>query len=119
MSLDRLQAEENAKEESARADMKQHADKLIQGFEKLDESHGKRAVWELVQNACDLSDNCEIVIDFSKDLFSFSHNGKPFISRTLISLIKQVSSKSTENKNEVGQFGTGFITTHSFGKKFV
>ena len=119
MSFDRLIAEEKAKTESAKADMKQHADKLIQGFEKLDESHARRAIWELVQNASDLSENCEIIIDFSNDYFSFSHKGKPFTSNTLTSLIKQVSSKiSKDNTDEIGQFGTGFITTHSFGKKF-
>lgn len=117
MSFDRNQAEENAKRESAMADMKQHADKLIQGFEKLNDSHAQRAVWELVQNACDLSDKCEIIIDFSNKLFAFTHNGAPFTSNTLISLIKQVSSK-TDKEKEIGQFGTGFITTHSFGKKF-
>lgn len=116
--FDRTHAEEIAKKESARADMKQHADKLIQGFEKLNETHARRAIWELVQNACDLSEQCEIVINFSNNTFSFSHNGKPFTSKTLISLIKQVSSKSSEKKeDEIGQFGTGFITTHSFGKK--
>lgn len=116
---DRQEAVKLAKHESAKADMKQHADKLIQGFEKLDESHARRAIWELVQNASDLSDDCEITIDFSKDSFTFSHKGKPFTTNTLISLIKQVSSKtSNDNTEEIGQFGTGFITTHSFGKKF-
>jgi hypothetical protein len=117
--LQRQQAVIRAKDESAVADMKQHADKLIQGFEKLDESHARRAIWELVQNASDLSDSCEITIDFSNGSFTFSHKGKPFTSNTLISLIKQVSSKTPDkNSEEVGQFGTGFITTHSFGKKF-
>src|SRR5258706_10650192 len=92
-NFDRTHAVKEARKKSARADMKQHADKLIQGFEKLNESHAKRAVWELVQNACDLSDHCEVVIDFSKNGFSFTHNGKPFTSETIISLIKQVSSK--------------------------
>lgn len=118
MNLDRTKAEAIAKEESAIADMKQHADKLIQGFEKMDDSHAKRAVWELVQNACDLTEECKITIDFRNGGFSFSHNGKPFTSKTLISLIKQVSSKPPESTDDVGQFGTGFITTHSFGKKF-
>ena len=118
-NFDRTLAVDEARKKSARADMKQHADKLIQGFEKLSESHAKRAVWELVQNACDLSDHCEIVIDFSNDQFSFTHNGKPFSSETLISLIKQVSSKTPDKTDDVGQFGTGFITTHSFGKKFI
>ena len=117
MNFDREYAEKEAKLISAKADMKQHADKLIQGFEKLDETHAKRAIWELVQNACDLSPHCEIEIDFSNNGFSFSHNGKPFNFETLISLIKQVSSKPPDKIDEVGQFGTGFIATHSFGKK--
>lgn len=116
--FNRDDAAARAKNEAEKADLKQHADKLIQGFENMDDSHSKRAVWELVQNACDLTDQCEITIDFSNDQFRFTHNGALFTSNTLISLVKQVSSKSTKNKNEVGQFGTGFITTHSFGKKF-
>lgn len=60
--IDRQLAKERAEEESRRADMKQHADKLIQGFEKLEESHAKRAIWELFQNAIDLSDKSEITI---------------------------------------------------------
>ncbi|SMD38854.1 protein of unknown function [Reichenbachiella faecimaris] len=106
--------------ESKREDMKQHADKLIQGFEKLEESHSRRAVWELFQNAIDLSENCEIIIEQRDDGIIFKHNGLPFTSKTLRCLIKQVSSKSSENNNdEVGQYGTGFITTHSFGKKIL
>lgn len=113
-------AKQRAEDESRRADMKQHADKLIQGFEKLEESHAKRAIWELFQNAIDLSENCEIIIELKDDYLSFKHNGKPFTSKTLSCLIKQVSSKNTQDNNdEVGQYGTGFICTHSFGKKIL
>jgi len=113
-------ARERAEKEAKRADMKQHADKLIQGFEKLEDSHSKRAIWELFQNALDLSDNCHVIIKQENDRISFSHNGKPFDSNTLSCLIKQVSSKDGEsNEEEVGQYGTGFITTHSFGKKII
>lgn len=113
-------AKQRAEDESRRADMKQHADKLIQGFEKLEESHAKRAIWELFQNAIDLSENCEIIIELKDDRLSFKHNGKPFTSKTLSCLIKQVSSKDTQDNNEeVGQYGTGFICTHSFGKKIL
>ena len=113
-------AKQRAEDESRRADMKQHADKLIQGFEKLEESHAKRAIWELFQNAIDLSENCEIIIELKDDCLSFKHNGKPFTSKTLSCLIKQVSSKNThDNNDEVGQYGTGFICTHSFGKKIL
>lgn len=116
----RKEARDRVENESKRADMKQHADKLIQGFEKLGDNHAKRAIWELFQNAIDLSSNCEITIQLKENSITFSHNGKPFVSNTLISLIKQVSSKSADNNDdEVGQYGTGFITTHSFGKKIL
>lgn len=113
--LDRVQAGVDAEIESKEADLKQHADKLIRGFENLSNSSAIRAIWELVQNACDLSAECNVTIDYSKDGFSFTHNGKPFKSATLISLIKQVSNKDGP---EVGKFGTGFISTHAFGRKF-
>lgn len=118
--INREFARKRAEDEAKRADMKQHADKLIQGFEKLDESHAKRAIWELFQNALDLSDNCNIEINQEEDKISFAHNGKPFTTNTLSCLIKQVSSKEDKNNDdEVGQYGTGFITTHSFGKQIV
>lgn len=114
------EAKEKAKKEAARIDMKQHANKLIQGFEKLDESDAKRAIWELLQNAVDVSENCEIIISITDKSLIFQHNGKPFTTTTLISLIKQVSSKTSQNNDdEVGQYGTGFITTHSFGKRIL
>lgn len=114
-------ARDNAEREARKADMKQHADKLFQGFKKLNDSHAKRAIWELFQNAIDISDgNCEIEIELNPDEIIFKHNGKAFTSRTLIALIKQVSSKdANSNKKEVGQYGTGFITTHTLGRKII
>lgn len=107
-------------------DMKQHADKIIQGIKKLEEKDANRAIWELFQNAVDLSKECEINIKHNEDSVEFSHNGEPFTPMTLDCLFKQVSSKTLEEKklefteNEpVGQYGTGFITTHSFGKEIV
>lgn len=111
---------EEAEKENKRIDMKQHADKLIQGFEKLNESDAKRAIWELLQNAVDVSEKCEVIITITDKSLIFQHNGKPFTSTTLNSLIKQVSSKTSQsNDSEVGQYGTGFITTHSFGKRIL
>lgn len=103
--------------ESQKADMKQHADKILQGLEKITDAHAIRAIWELVQNARDISKNCEITFDFSSGNLIVTHNGNPFSSKSFISLIKQVSSKPPgSNDDSIGQFGTGFITTHSFGK---
>lgn len=119
-SFNRKEARNKAEEEAKHSDMKQHADKLIQGFEKLEENHAKRAIWELFQNAIDLSEQCEVIITITEKTIEFKHNGKPFTANTLSSLIKQVSSKKSENNDdEVGQYGTGFITTHSFGKNII
>lgn len=110
----------NAITESELSDLKQHADKMIRGFENFNNHSSNRAVWELVQNACDLTTNCEVILDYRNNGFSFSHNGKPFTTKSFISLIKQVSGKYGDESEvpEVGKYGTGFLTTHTFGRKF-
>jgi len=110
----------NAQIESELSDLKQHADKMIRGFENFNNYSSNRAVWELVQNACDLTASCEVVLDYRNNGFSFTHNGKPFTTKSFISLIKQVSGKYGEESDfpEVGKYGTGFLTTHTFGRKF-
>jgi hypothetical protein len=126
--LTRKQLADKAKEESDKADLKQHADKLILGFENSNSLDAKRALWELVQNARDLSSKAIIEVNMESHQFSFTHYGKTFDSNTLLCLVKQVSSKTRKKQDqkgdadevkEVGQYGTGFITTHSFGKRFL
>jgi hypothetical protein len=121
LEIDRVAILKNAQDESELSDLKQHADKMIRGFENFNNFSSNRAVWEMVQNACDLTDECEVIIDYSRDNFSFTHNGKPFTTKALISLIKQVSGKYGEDSDlpEVGKYGTGFLTTHTFGRKFL
>lgn len=111
----------NAINESELSDLKQHADKMIRGFENFNSFSSNRAIWELVQNACDLSKECEVIIDYSKGGFSFTHNGTHFTTKAFISLIKQVSGKYGEESEipEVGKYGTGFLTTHTFGRRFL
>lgn len=103
-------------------DLKGHADRIIQGIKKIGPSHAKRAIWELFQNAVDLSEHCEIKVKVTNDELIFSHNGIPFTMHTLDCLFTQVSSKTlTEKKldreeaDPIGQYGTGFMTSHSFG----
>lgn len=110
------------KYKTQRNDLKQHADKIIQGIKKIGPNHAKRAIWELFQNAVDLSPLCEIELKLSDTELIFSHNGVPFTMHTLDCLFTQVSSKTlTEKKLEreeadpIGQYGTGFMTSHSFG----
>jgi len=118
-SINRDEILNNAKTESELSDLKQHADKMIRGFENFNNYSSNRAVWELVQNACDLTTECEVVLNY-RNGFSFTHNGKPFTTKSFISLIKQVSGKYGEESEipEVGKYGTGFLTTHTFGRKF-
>lgn len=120
-TLDRTLEVQKAKEESERSDLKQHADKMLRDFEKFNDFSSNRAIWELVQNACDLTVDCRAIIDYRDNKFSFTHNGRPFNSNSLISLIKQVSGDKDENSGipPVGKYGTGFLTTHSLGRKFI
>lgn len=112
---------EQTRKEDERSDLKQHADKMLRDFEKFNDHSSNRAIWELVQNACDLTTECDVIIDYRDNKISFTHNGKPFDTKSLISLIKQVSGKYGDQEDipEVGKYGTGFLTTHSFGRKFV
>ena len=63
LSPSRAQAIRKAEEASKRANLQQHALKLLQGFDKLDEAAAKKAPWELVQNACDLTERCFVTFD--------------------------------------------------------
>lgn len=107
-----------------RAFCKQSCTKIDQGLAKLDPRSGERAIWELFQNARDLArvDNdgekkAYIRISLTPTEFIFSHQGRPFDHDSLTSLVMQVSSQGKENDETVGQYGTGFLTTHAFGRK--
>lgn len=104
-------------------DMRQHANKIINGIKKLNQHDAVRAIWELFQNAVDLSKHAHIEINLTQEALEFSHHGEPFTPMTLDCLFKQVSSKTLEEKKEValdedpvGQYGSGFITSHVFSK---
>lgn len=121
-----VETAEDYKTQSEINDMRQHANKIIQGIKKLNQHDANRAIWELFQNAVDLSQNSQIEIHLNEDSMEFCHNGIPFTPMTLDCLFKQVSSKTLEEKKEiyedgdpVGQYGTGFMTSHVFGKELV
>jgi len=109
----------------------QSANKIMDMLKKLkdsnDENTSYRWVWELIQNAKDVTNSTgkvDIEIKFSEanKTIEFSHNGKLFTTENIIFLIEQVSTKerslTAENKRKsTGKFGTGFLTTHLLSEK--
>ncbi len=79
----------------------------------------QRWMWELLQNASDLGDNVKARFEITADRLKFSHNGKPFSLDEAYNLIMPDSTKddeTTHKKSVIGQFGTGFISTHILSK---
>lgn len=105
----RLEKEHKEMLEAARS-------KIMNGLAANNNRSGERAIWELLQNARDLSDDAVVKIKLTRDKLEFSHKGELFTQDTLTRLIKQQSSKD-ENDDKAGQFGTGFMTTHVFNRK--
>lgn len=106
-----------------RSSCKRFCDDIEQRLDKVTSSMADRAIWELFQNAGDVAQDspsgkkAHIRMTLTPDEFIFAHKGKPFTFDTLMSLVKQVSSESKEtDEDATGQYGTGFVTTHSFGK---
>lgn len=107
---------------SRKKDFAQHAKKIYTAIRELNpELATKRAIWELFQNALDLSKQSDTVIKIYKQdkKLKFEHNGKHFDEDSFSSLIKQTSDKTFgDNTESTGQYGTGFLTTHIYGKNF-
>ena len=130
---------ERAMDERQRAQDLQTAIKITDNMEKLFQNYKnseRRVIWELIQNAKDVSmnKNLKIKIELSKNHLKFSHNGFPFLLKHLTFLIEQTSSKERKIKQEeeikeglkiseediiktTGKYGTGFMTTNLLSKK--
>jgi hypothetical protein len=83
----------------------------------------KRWIWELIQNAKDVSIEGKIRIQIEAEIagnkrhVTFKHNGQPFSAENIRFLIEQISSKDRKKDESgrsktTGKFGTGFLTTH-------
>ncbi|KJS10471.1 MAG: hypothetical protein VR67_17970 [Peptococcaceae bacterium BRH_c8a] len=74
----------------------------------------RRWIWELIQNANDCATEAGVTIwiETNNDELIFSHDGYIFTYNNLVDLITQISSKRTDDGDNVGKFGTGFISTH-------
>ena len=102
-------------------------DNTAQGVLKnLKELYANRArtntrwIWELLQNARDTSANIDetlvVTIEHKKRELTFQHNGPRFTAPDIAHLIYHGSSKF-ENKETIGQYGSGFLTTHLLSSK--
>ena len=94
--------------------LKGFCQKILKGIDEPSPCSEQRAIWELVQNARDLSMDCRIAIRLYPDKIEFAHQGEPFDDNSLFALVIQNSSKDDEDKEQAGQYGTGFMTTHVF-----
>ena len=74
---------------------------------------GARWIWELLQNARDAAtrQGVRIWIRVTQTEFRFEHDGKPFASEEIAHLVYHGSTK-IEDFEDIGQFGSGFLTTH-------
>jgi hypothetical protein len=97
------------------------ANDIINGIGNIRTVNPSRGIWELVQNARDVvrkGERAKICFTRNENSFVFQHDGMPFTWKTLEALMLQTSSKSDTDAAQVGQYGTGFLTTHKFGLKF-
>lgn len=109
------------REKERRDTFESFAIKIFTGIREINPEYAeKRAIWELFQNALDTFwENGEIEITRTPTGFIFKHNGRPFTDSEFGGLIKQfsVGKKYGNNDEKLGQYGTGFISTHVYGKQ--
>jgi hypothetical protein len=77
-----------------------------------------RWIWELLQNARDSAgadQKLTIEVTLLDDTLSFRHNGSPFSIKEITHLVYHGSTKRRGGE-QLGQFGTGFLTTHLISK---
>ncbi len=89
----------------------------LQQLENANEKDKRRWIWELLQNANDtVTDGrkVDIRITVTEQGIEFSHNGDYFSPRNITNLVHQISSK--EGEDNIGRFGTGFLTTHTLSR---
>ncbi len=77
-----------------------------------------RWIWELLQNARDVARGKGVRIEMrvSAKEFRFAHDGKPFTSDEIAHLVYHGSTKFQDDQY-IGQFGSGFLTTHLLSRK--
>ena len=78
-----------------------------------------RWIWELLQNSRDASTGdrqLSVLVERGTKDITFLHNGRGFREREIAHLIYHGSTKSDDDAS-LGQFGSGFLTTHLLSSK--
>ncbi len=98
------------------------ATKIMQHMDRIrnvsDLGQARRWIMELLQNSQDTAYSDQAVrvrVILDEDKLQFLHNGRPFRTKDILSIVNQVSSKDPD-ENTVGQFGTGFMTTYQLSE---
>lgn len=126
-----MSIENKVKNLRSEAQTTQAANKIIDQLKKLENNNNEdtsyRWIWELIQNAKDVVNSTgkvDIFVNFDENtrVIEFKHNGKLFLTKNIVFLIEQVSTKERneldrKEKKITGKFGTGFLTTHLLSKK--
>jgi hypothetical protein len=99
-----------------------NAQEILQALATLEERRAEfttRWLWELIQNARDFPDPSRpmtIRISVSDEQITFAHNGRDFTRDEILSLIYHGSTKQS-NPEQLGKFGTGFLSTHLLSRQ--
>ena len=76
-----------------------------------------RWIWELLQNARDAK-AVDVSVRYDEDKVVFRHDGNSFTSEEVTHLIYHGSTK-LEDAGTIGQYGSGFLTTHLLSPEIV
>lgn len=114
MNKDKIKKE--ASSEAAAQEVRKHLNEL----EFTRAWMSSRWIWELLQNARDTaagkSTSLTASVEHQEGELTFLHNGSEFTGNQVYHLIHHGSTK-VELKGTIGQFGSGFLTTHLLSSK--
>ncbi len=89
--------------------------KDLEQLSGLGEQTHTRWIWELLQNARDVSTDFDkqliASVSYKDEKLVFLHNGSVFAADEIMHLIFHGSTK-VEDENTIGKYGSGFLTTH-------
>ena len=115
----KLKALDNARDSVVFENTAQTVFKHLKELESRRDSVMSRWIWELLQNARDTApqnQELRVILSVEPQGLVFRHNGNPFTDREIAHLIYHGSTKLM-SRGQVGQFGTGFLSTHLISKE--